>query len=128
MADNPVPENHFVAKRNCLGVCQKALCSFGERDKNLHECCCIQCIMSDSIFMNSISQVDDHTHGLVLKQLSWIILSVNVNNPWFDNKGLQVIEEIKKASIIYAVGLVISGILAVVVMVTTTAVVSVTFC
>lgn len=36
------------------------------------------------------------THVLVLKQPSFVMLPVYVNDPWFDVKGLQIIEEIKK--------------------------------
>ena len=45
---------------------------------------------------NCISQVHDHTHVLVLKQPSFVMLPVHVNDPWFDDKVLQIIEEIKK--------------------------------
>ena len=40
--------------------------------------------------------MDDHTHVLVFKPLSFATLSVHENVSWFDDKGLQVIKEIKK--------------------------------
>lgn len=45
----------------------------------------------DCILSNYISQVDDHTCVLVLKQPSFVTLPAHVNDPWFHNKGLQVI-------------------------------------
>lgn len=47
----------------------------------------------DCILNNYISQVNDHTHVLVLKQPSLVL---PVNDSWLDDKGLQVIEVIKK--------------------------------
>lgn len=41
--------------------------------------------------------MDGHTHVLVLKQPSFVVLPVYVDDPWFDDKVLQVIEELKKA-------------------------------
>ena len=51
----------------------------------------------DYILTNCISQVDDHTHVLMLKQPSFVMLPLHANDPWFNDKGLQVIKEIKKA-------------------------------
>lgn len=46
------------------------------------------------ILTNCISQVKDHTCVLVLEQQ---VLSVQGNDPWSIDNGLQVIAEIKKA-------------------------------
>ena len=48
------------------------------------------------ILTNFISQVDDHTCLLVLKQLYFVMLPVHANKPWFDDKGLQVTEKSRK--------------------------------
>lgn len=46
----------------------------------------------DCILTNCVSQVDDHTHVLVLKQPSFVTLPVHGNDPWIDDKNLQVTE------------------------------------
>lgn len=78
---------------------------------------CLNCI-----FTNCISQMDNYICVIVLKQLSFVILPVYMSDPWFDDKGLQVIEEIKKALSRhkYVAGLVIAGIAALVTMLSTT--------
>ena len=63
--------------------------------------------------------MDHFTHVLVLKQPSFVMLPVYVNDPRFDHKGLQVFEEIMKVLSRQkcVVGLVIVGISGLVVMV-----------
>lgn len=50
----------------------------------------------DWILTNCIFQMDDHNHVLVFKPLSFAMLPVHENDSWFDDKGLQVTEKIKK--------------------------------
>lgn len=47
----------------------------------------------DFILTSCISDMDDHTNVLVLKQPSLIVLPMPVNDPRFDDKELQVTEE-----------------------------------
>ncbi|XP_059126128.1 endogenous retrovirus group K member 113 Env polyprotein-like [Peromyscus eremicus] len=84
---------------------------------------CLKCILT-----SCIPKMDNHVHIIVLKQPSFVILPVYMNDPWFDDKGLQVIEEIKKALSRQkrVAGLVIAGIAALVTMLVTTMVASVT--
>lgn len=63
--------------------------------------------------------MDDFTHVLVLKQSTFVMLPVYVNDSRFVHKGLQVTEEIMKVLSRQkcVVGLVIAGISGLVVMV-----------
>ena len=62
----------------------------------------------DCILTNCISQVNDHTHVLVLKQPSFVMLPVHANDPWFDDKESKKALGRQKR----AIGLVVAGISA----------------
>lgn len=85
---------------------------------------CPNCILA-----NCISLVDDHTHVLVFKQPSFVMLPIYVHDPWFDDKVLQVFEELEKvlSREKCLVRFIIAGITALVIMLNTTVVAAVTF-
>ena len=79
---------------------------------------CINCNLS-----NCMSNVPDHTIVMILHQPAFVMLPVNVTGPWYAERGLQVIEELKNALCRQkrVVGLIIAGITAVVSLIAATA-------
>lgn len=72
---------------------------------------------------NCVTVVPQGTAVMLLKQPSFVMLPVNVSGPWYDDKGLQVIEEIKHALSREKrmIGLIIAGVLALISLIATVA-------
>ena len=79
---------------------------------------CINCNLS-----NCMSNVPDRTIVMILHQPAFVMLSVNVTGPWYADKCLRVLEELKNALSRQkrVVGFIIAGIIAIVSLIATAA-------